>query len=447
MTQSSIQIGFDTTQKERGRIFSNYQGLRALLEDGENSLAEISEFPLTLSTLQNYNIIFFTCPDSSRLTPDEIAALLEYVSEGGHLILLNHAGGDQGRRTNLGAITEPLGIAFNNDEVLDPISNLGVNAYPLITHLQEHPILHDVADFCYRIGCSLSVSKDSLPLAFTSDTAAPPNKPVLGLTQFGAGSILVSGSYEMFQDEVKGGICHANNAQLIRNIIKWFCSPPDAPTRESSQPQAPISIPPNRIKTASKTHKHERSLPDIKLSKISKQLEQLGMEITTLKDEHESILTDSIAMKEKLNIFELNMREFPSDLLSELNIEVEGNITKIKSHSKSIAQLTREITNIRKRIEKIEHTLENISPSSQPSPSPKTETTPQKPLIVTAAELIAPPKEAPSVIENPKVKAYQQMLQLLTDNFQEGLLTPDEYHIKRQKYEKKLTQLQEPVKQ
>ena len=35
MTQSSIQIGFDTTQKERGRIFSNYQGLRALLEDGE----------------------------------------------------------------------------------------------------------------------------------------------------------------------------------------------------------------------------------------------------------------------------------------------------------------------------------------------------------------------------------------------------------------------------
>jgi hypothetical protein len=446
MTQSSIQIGFDITQKERGRIFSNYQGLRALLENGANSFAEISEFPLTFHTLQNYTIIFFTCPDSSRLTPDEIAALLEYVSEGGHLVLLNHAGGDQGRRTNLGAITEPFGIAFNNDEVLDPVSNLGVDAYPLITHLQEHPILHDVADFCYRIGCSLTISKESLPLAFTSKSAAPPNKPVLGLIQYGAGSILASGSYEMFQDNVKGGISYTNNAQLIRNIIIWFSKSSDS-QKDSSTPHKSSLKDSLPLNPSPSTHRHEISLPNTKISKLSKELKQLAIDVTTIKDEHESILTDSIAMKEKLNIFELNMREFPSDLLSELNIEVEGNITKIKSHSKAIAQLTRDITAIRKRIEKIERILENPAPSSQLSPSPKTEPTSQKPLIVTAAELIGPPKEAPSVIENPKVKAYQQMLQLLTHNFQEGLLTPEEYHTKREKYEKKLTQLQGSVKQ
>ncbi|MFX1296391.1 MAG: hypothetical protein ACFFD2_16250 [Promethearchaeota archaeon] len=77
MNSSSIKIGFDVTQKERGRIFSNYQGVRTILEREQFSYEEITEFPITLPLLQNYNIVVFACPDGSRLIQEEIAALLQ----------------------------------------------------------------------------------------------------------------------------------------------------------------------------------------------------------------------------------------------------------------------------------------------------------------------------------------------------------------------------------
>jgi len=214
MASLSDKIGFDITQKERGRVTSNYQGLKELFESENFVCEEFNEIPITLKLVEQYRIVIFACPDSSKLRPDEITTLLHYVKQGGALILLNHAGGDQGRRTNLGTITTQCGINFNNNQVFDPLANLGMDSYPLITKFHEHPILQDISDICYRIGCTLDVSDNAIPLAFTTDSADPSQKPILALASYGNGYILVSGSYEMFIDEVRGGIKYANNAKL-----------------------------------------------------------------------------------------------------------------------------------------------------------------------------------------------------------------------------------------
>ncbi|MHA1279450.1 MAG: hypothetical protein ACTSQ8_19800 [Candidatus Helarchaeota archaeon] len=441
-----MQIGFDTTQKERGRIFSNYQGLRSILEEGAIPFNEISEFPLPLSTLQKYDIIFFPCPDSSRLIPDEIMAILEYVSDGGNLILLNHAGGDQGRRTNLGSLTEALGITFNNDEVLDPFSNLGVDAYPIIDNFRDHPILQNIDNFCYRIGCSLTIHNEAIPLALTGNKATPPNQPVIGLVRYGTGHILASGSYEMFQDNVKGGIEYHNNAQLIRNIIKWLTK-----SQLSDLADSPLIINTHSNYSTPTTpitplEPCNNSTNDNLFRKLSTQLEQFSTDLASLKEEQKEILNENIELREKLSIFELNLKDFPGDLLSELNIEVEGNITKIKSHSKLISNIASGLSDVQKHIKMIEnklHTLSNQIESVQPVSSPRSQKSSQKPTITTAAQLAQQTSIKLHPVENSKIQAFQQMLHLLKNNFQEGLLSQEEYHKKRRKFEKELIQLQE----
>ncbi|MHA1322821.1 MAG: hypothetical protein ACTSRL_08485, partial [Candidatus Helarchaeota archaeon] len=241
MTSSSKRVGFDITQKERGRIGSNYQGLRTIFEAEQFRCEELADFPITLDSLQPFQIFFLSCPDSSKLKSDEIDAILNYLSQGGIVIVLSHAGGDQGRRTNLDALTTPLGISFQNNEVLDFNANLGVESYPLVTPHTPHPLFDQISDLCFRIGCSLEISTDAMVLAITQQTAEPPLKPVIGLASHNKGHLIVIGSYEMFLDDVKGGIEYPHNAQFLINLIKWI----NSDSISDFHPQIPSDMPPS----------------------------------------------------------------------------------------------------------------------------------------------------------------------------------------------------------
>ncbi|NVM28428.1 MAG: hypothetical protein HWN65_06265 [Candidatus Helarchaeota archaeon] len=442
MSSDSGKIGFDITQKERGRIHSNYQGLRTLLEAEQFTCEEINEFPITLETLQQYRIIFFACPDSSKLRPEEIQALLRYVTLGGTLILLNHAGGDQGRRTNLGAITAQCGISFHNDEVLDPLSNLGLESYPLITEFDQHPILKDVTNICHRIGCTLNITDGAIALAFTADSADPPNKAVMGVASCGKGHVIATGSYEMFMDDVKGGIKYPNNAKIVKNLIKWLNPNQEIISQPMTQPDdTPLPEDIESVHTCSGENPNVATIIT-KIENLETKYKKLEKNLHNIKEESKNFLTDNTELREKIRIFELNLKDFPDQAMFELNVEIKSLNSKFKTQSDLISKLEQETSLLRDKLSRIN---QNLKTFTEPLQSPRSTDSPTTipPLSITTAAEVINKKEK---ILNPRVlaelNAYLQILQILENQFNNGVLSKNQYREKRLKFEKRIAELQ-----
>ena len=237
----SFIIGFDQAHKERGRISSSLSKLTELLNSNGFHSEEYSEFPIMAQNLRPYDICVFACPDNSRVSRQEIDALKRWVKEdGGGLLLLSHAGGDKGRRSNLSELAEQFGMIFENDQVLDKINNLGVENLPSISEFPfPHPITENVTDVCYRAGCSLSLSSATItPVISSGPNAEPVESPLLLAGEVGEGRVVAIGSYEMFRDRIAGGIKHGSHKQLAINIFSWLRTTKRAQIKGQSSTEA-----------------------------------------------------------------------------------------------------------------------------------------------------------------------------------------------------------------
>jgi len=222
----SYFIAFDIAHNPRGRIKQNYIALRKLLTSNQFACEEFFEPLITQASLEPYDILVFVCPDFSEISLQERMEIKTWISEdGGGLLLISHAGGDKGRKSNLSELSEQFGVLFENNQVLDKDSNIGWENLPIITNLsQDHPILEGIDEICYRAGCSLSITKDKEAIILSNETSEPPDTPLLTASQRDKGRIVCIGSYEMFRDDTKGGFQYFSHSKLCLNIFKWLLS-------------------------------------------------------------------------------------------------------------------------------------------------------------------------------------------------------------------------------
>ena len=229
MSQNNVPyyIAFDVALKPRGRITQNYKSWKADLEKAGYSPFEFAEFPITRSNLSKCDILVFACPDFAKINPQEIEAVKQWVTEdGGGLLLLSHAGGDKGRRSNLSEIAEQFGMAFENDQVLDKTNNLSVENLPIINSFPTpHPITEGLNSICFRVGCSLT-NTGAMNIAVISSNAEsePAQSPLIMAGESGDGRVVAMGSYEMFRDKMTGGYGFDSHAKLAINIMNWLRS-------------------------------------------------------------------------------------------------------------------------------------------------------------------------------------------------------------------------------
>jgi len=241
MTQ--FHIAFDESQKERGKLGVNYTMLRQILQAEGFGCWEFSSYPITRQSLQNYDILVVPCTDSSKFSPEEIADIAAWVKEdGGGLLLLSHAGGDRGRRTNMSELASQFGALFENDQVQDDVNNFGINNLPKITDFPTpHPIVEGIQNFCFRAGCSISLVGIAQPLATSDYRSQPENVTVLAASEQETGRVVFVGSYEMFRDDIPGGINSPTHAQLARNIFNWLVTDRRRELREGTAAVQPTA--------------------------------------------------------------------------------------------------------------------------------------------------------------------------------------------------------------
>ncbi len=217
-------VAFDEAHKERGNLATNFKTLSSQLNENGFTCYPYAEFPIAKNNLAPFDILVLGCPDNAKLSKQEIDTIVNWTKEGGGLLMLSHAGGDKGRRSNLSELSEQFGIIFENDQVLDKVNNMGVENLPLITNFGfPHPITENVSSICYRAGCSLTISNMSVtPAVSSSADAEPIESPLILTTEIGEGRIVAVGSYEMFRDNIGGGINEEPHAQLLINIFNWL---------------------------------------------------------------------------------------------------------------------------------------------------------------------------------------------------------------------------------
>ena len=213
-------ILFDQTQNERGRLDTTYSELAKILQDNDFDIEPYTEFMILAKNLENADTLVFGCPNSSKLRPAEIDVLKRYVQNGGGLMLLSLSGGDRGLMNNLSQVSKGFGISFENTAVRDDRNNAGLPTMPIITNLLSHPVTEDVQDILVPSSCTLNVTSKATAIASTSDTADPPNKPIIAIAEAGKGRVLCIGSYEVFRKG--GGMKHPGNQAFAVNAIRWL---------------------------------------------------------------------------------------------------------------------------------------------------------------------------------------------------------------------------------
>ncbi len=236
-------IAFDISHKPRGRIDENLTELRDYLNSNDFICYNFLEVPITEETLMPYDILVFVCPDFARISSLENTSIVNWVkNSGGGLLLLSHAGGDRGRGSNLSEISEQFGIAFENDQVLDDRTNLGLENIPLITAFNiPHPITAGISSLCYRSGSSLSIiGSGAFSIADSNETSEPFSCPLICVSEPEKGRVCCIGSYEMFRDKIGGGFQCEDHPQLINNIFQWLVSDYRMELRNSVDVPAPV---------------------------------------------------------------------------------------------------------------------------------------------------------------------------------------------------------------
>jgi len=219
-------IAFDLSHKPRGKIDDNYIGLRDHLNANDFICYNYLETPITVDSLKLYDIIVFACPDFSKISPQEVLEIVNWVKDdGGGLLLLSHAGDDRGRSSNLSELSEHFGIAFENDQVLDDMNNAGMENLPIITaahFIPPHPITDGLNEICYRAGCSLTVVGGAMSVVYSNETSEPFSCPLICVSEQGKGRVCAIGTYEMFRDRTGGGFQQEEHANLVLNVFKWL---------------------------------------------------------------------------------------------------------------------------------------------------------------------------------------------------------------------------------
>ncbi len=217
-----MNILFDETQKERGKIFDNFKILSHDLEAADHKIAIYDSYPIKYSSIKNADIMVFLCPDGSKLYGYEVQALLRFIDEGGSLFIFANAGGDNGLNTNLNTLLKHFDIEIISNQVFDYQEfDADLERCPIVDRIFKHPITKDVKKLTLVSSCSLNIGSDVIELVRTKQSSDPPSSTIMALAHRGKGKVFVSGSYLMFSDR-KAGINLRDNKLLITNLFKWL---------------------------------------------------------------------------------------------------------------------------------------------------------------------------------------------------------------------------------
>ena len=183
--------------------------------------------------------------------------------------------------------------------------------------MESHEITRGLSNFCYRIGCSITVKNNSSVLAYSEKSASPGSAPVFIMAEYGKGRIVALGSYELFRNDVKGGISYQNNLKLALNIFNWLIKKNPYKEPENNKLSPIVNEVSNNHQSAGELKKIIKNL-DEKINKISSNQLEIN---TTLKKLHD-----------KIEIIEKSLNNLKEKSQSPLQIQNSNSVAELDTN-------------------------------------------------------------------------------------------------------------------
>lgn len=242
---TEFTIGFDYSHNNKFIIED--PGFNDFIEFLFNSNLKLGkiEAGLTYEKLSAYNIFIIGVPIAeSYLSPEEIEDLVNYVKDGGSLLIVADKGGDYENKSNLNDLLEHFGVKINSDCLYEDESKSEMSSRVKISEFTKHFITREINSIIHSGGCTLSIDKtledenlDINPIAFSSEGSSwhtifngeewieesLSKQPIITAIHFNLGKLLVIGNLSIFSSfHDSYGIHAVDNFKLISNIISWL---------------------------------------------------------------------------------------------------------------------------------------------------------------------------------------------------------------------------------
>ncbi|MFW9970666.1 MAG: hypothetical protein ACFFDF_10735 [Candidatus Odinarchaeota archaeon] len=252
-------IGFDHSHNNKLTIENNaFNEFIQYLFDSKFKLGKI-EAGLTYEKLKKYDLFIIGVPTlGPDLDADEIKDLVNYVKDGGSVLIINDGGGDYENKNNLSQLTQNFGVKFNSDRLYDDKSFLKESSHPIITNFKSHFITRDLTQIIHSNGCTLTIDKsiadDKIDVNIIANSSeksswhtyfngdewqnkAEQQLPIICAIHYYLGKGVAIGNLSIFSSLSKSyGIKAAENFKMVTNIISWLLNKAGSKEEKSIKP-------------------------------------------------------------------------------------------------------------------------------------------------------------------------------------------------------------------
>lgn len=187
--------------------------------------------PLDVTSLAGADVLVIAHPsdqrwertvgdDPPRFTPEEIAAVRDFVAAGGGLVVLGEEEEDK-YGGNLNELLAPFGVRIEHATVFDYRPDDGVPTWisgEPCDDVSDRGLLHRVRDVgFYRAGVLAADAPGAMVLR-TGASADPPGAGLLAAVPFHEGRVVVAADSDLFGDDY---LPRRDHRQLWLNLIYW----------------------------------------------------------------------------------------------------------------------------------------------------------------------------------------------------------------------------------
>ncbi|MBN1803605.1 MAG: hypothetical protein JW891_18995 [Candidatus Lokiarchaeota archaeon] len=202
---------------------------------------------LKKKTLDNIDILIIGNPVSSYFSQIEIKTIVDFVRDGGCLLLLSEYGSDYIQKTNLNDLTGTyFGIFFEKNIIKEKnlknqncTSILSINEFPesnINEQLHEIIIGGTCSIILNTLAKPLLIKKGNITWSEVYNSAAQQWVPeenqinerdiiLATYREYGRGKIVALGDIDLFTNDPNIGINKLDNRNFVINIFKWFTKP------------------------------------------------------------------------------------------------------------------------------------------------------------------------------------------------------------------------------
>ena len=198
---------------------------------------------ITDKVLQNIDILIIGNPIDEYFSSIEIKSIIDFVREGGNLLLISEYGADYLQKTNLNDLSgKYFGIYFQKN-IVRKYNKINQNCDSILTiqDFKDHITTNQLRDIILGGSCSLLINKNSEPLFYSKESWTEvyndlENKwskdednqqQIMGAyTEYGRGKVVALGDIDIFSNDPNIGLNLFDNRKFILNIFDWFTTDP-----------------------------------------------------------------------------------------------------------------------------------------------------------------------------------------------------------------------------